>query len=208
VVVGQGNWETTLEQNKQAFARDWVDRADFLAEYPTSLTRDQYVDKLFMRSGASPTTQERNQALNAYDGGSSLKEKRANGIRAVIDTGAVYNAQYNAAFVLMQYFGYLRRNPNNPPDSNYEGYDYWLAKMNQYSVAGEDVRDANVAFARAKRAEMVKAFIVSLEYRGRFGGDGSRGQQYGSVALARPPSWAEPIFTALQLSLAQVRTLV
>jgi len=186
VVVGQNNWEFNLEQNKQGFALDWVDRADFLAEYPTSMTRDEYIDKLFARSGATPTTQERNQALFAYDGGFSLKEKRAMGIRAVIDTGAVYNAQYNPAFVLMQYFGYMRRNPNNPPDSNYDGYDFWLAKMNQYSVAGEDVRDPDVAFARAKRAEMVKAFIVSTEYRGRFGGDSSRGQQYGSVALAAP----------------------
>jgi hypothetical protein len=186
VVVGQGNWEAVLEQNKQGFALDWVDRADFIAEYPTTMTRDEYIDKLFTRSGATPTTAERNQALSAYDSGGSLKEKRAKGIRAVIDTGTVYNAQYNPAFVLMQYFGYLRRNPNNAPDNNFAGYDFWLNKMNQFSVAGEDVRDANVALAREKRAEMVKAFIVSGEYRGRFGGDSSRGQQFGSVALATP----------------------
>lgn len=186
VVVGQGNWEANLEQNKQGFALDWVDRADFLAEYPTSMTRDQFIDKLFTRSGATPTTQERNQAVFAYDSGFSLKEKRAKGIRAVIDTGAVYNAQYNQAFVLMQYFGYLRRNPNNAPDGDYSGYDYWLAKMNNFSVPGEDVRDPNVAVARVNRAEIVRAFIVSIEYRGRFGKDNSRGQQFGSVALAKP----------------------
>jgi hypothetical protein len=154
------------------------------------MTRDEYIDKLFTRSGATPTTAERNQALFAYDGGGSVKEKRAKGIRAVIDTGVVYNAQYNAAFVLMQYFGYLRRNPNNAPDNNFSGYDFWLTKMNQFSVAGEDVRDANVALARVKRAEMVKAFVVSGEYRGRFGGDSSRGQQFGPVAMAQPgPRW-------------------
>jgi hypothetical protein len=190
VVVGQPNWEAFLEQNKQGFALDWVERADFVAEYPTTMTRDEYIDKLFTRSGATPTTAERNQALFAYDGGGSVKEKRAKGIRAVIDTGVVYNAQYNAAFVLMQYFGYLRRNPNNAPDNNFSGYDFWLTKMNQFSVAGEDVRDANVALARVKRAEMVKAFVVSGEYRGRFGGDSSRGQQFGPVAMAQPgPRW-------------------
>ena len=197
VVVGQTNWETVLEQNKQGFALDWVDRSDFIAEYPTTMTRDEYIDKLFTRSGATPTTQEHNQALTAYDSGGSLQEKRAKGIRAVIDTGAVYNAQYNPAFVLMQYFGYLRRNPNNAPDNNYSGYDFWLNKMNQFSVAGEDVRDANVALARVKRAEMVKAFIVSGEYRGRFGGDSSQGQQFGSVALARPEvSWTQKLWHA------------
>jgi hypothetical protein len=208
VVVGQAGWEANLEQNKQGFALDWVDRADFLAEYPTSMTREEFIDKLFTRSGATPSTQERNQALAAYDSGFSLKEKRAKGIRAVIDTGAVYNAQYNPAFVLMQYFGYLRRNPNNAPDGDYSGYDYWLAKMNNFSVPGEDVRDANVAVARVNRAEIVRAFIVSTEYRGRFGTDSSRGQQFGSVALARPPSWTESIYTTLQLSLTQVLTRV
>jgi hypothetical protein len=186
VVVGQANWEAFLEQNKQGFALDWVDRADFITEYPTTMTRDEYIDRLFSRSAATPTTQERNQALFAYDSGGSLKEKRAKGLRAAIDTGTVYNAQYNPAFVLMQYFGYLRRNPNNAPDNNYSGYDFWLNKMNQFSQPGEDMRDANVALARVKRAEMVKAFIISLEYRGRFGGDSSRGQQAGSVALAKP----------------------
>jgi len=198
VVVGQSGWEANLEQNKQGFALDWVDRADFLAEYPTSMTRDQFIDKLFTRSAATPSTPERNQALFAYDSGSSLKEKRAKGIRAVIDTGTVYNAQYNPAFILMQYFGYLRRNPNNAPDGDYSGYDFWLTKMNNASLPGEDVRDPNVAVARVNRAEIVRAFIVSTEYRGRFGTDSSRGQQSGSVALARQPeNWGHDILANL-----------
>jgi hypothetical protein len=169
VVVGQTNWEAVLEQNKQGFALNWVDRADFIAEYPTTMVRDDYIDKLFLRSGATPTQAERNQAQFAYDSGGSVKEKRAKGIRAVVDTGAVYNAEYNPAFVLMQYFGYLRRNPDSAPDNNFGGYDFWLNKMNQFSLAGEDVRDAQTALNRMKRAEMVKAFLVAGEYRGRFG---------------------------------------
>jgi hypothetical protein len=196
VVVGQPNWEAFLEQNKQGFALDWVDRADFIAEYPTNMTRDEFVNKLFERSGvaATRTQQELTQAQQAYDSGGSLKEKRAKGVRAVVDSASVYNAQYNSAFVLIQYFGYLRRNPNNAPDNNFSGYDFWLNKMNQFSQPGEDVRNEQVALARVRRAEMVKAFLVSTEYRGRFGtgGDGSRGQQFGSVALAKPEaSWTQ-----------------
>lgn len=56
----------------------------------------------------------------------------------------------------MQYFGYLRRNPNDPQDNDYSGYDFWLTKLNQFG--GNFVN-----------AEMVKAFIVSGEDRGRFG---------------------------------------
>jgi len=65
-----------------------------------------------------------------------------------------------------------------------------------------------VAVARVNRAEIVRAFIVSTEYLGRFGKDSSRGQQSGSVALARPPSWTESIFTAVQLSVTQVLTRI
>jgi hypothetical protein len=56
----------------------------------------------------------------------------------------------------MQYFGYLHRNPNEAPDLNFAGYDFWLNKMNQFN--GDFVA-----------AEMVKAFISSGEYRQRFG---------------------------------------
>ncbi len=64
----------------------------------------------------------------------------------------------NRAFVLAQYFGYLRRNPNDAPEPglNFDGYNFWLGKLNQFN--GNFVN-----------AEMVKAFITSGEYRQRFG---------------------------------------
>ena len=55
----------------------------------------------------------------------------------------------------MQYFGYLRRNPDDAPDSSLSGYNFWLNKLNQFN--GNFVS-----------AEMVKAFIQSTEYRNRF----------------------------------------
>ena len=62
----------------------------------------------------------------------------------------------NRGFVQMQYFGYLRRNPNDPPDGNFNGYNFWLNKLNQFNGNFLD-------------AEMVKAFLSSTEYRNRFG---------------------------------------
>ena len=55
----------------------------------------------------------------------------------------------------MQFFGYLRRNPNDPQDTDYTGY-HWLNKLNQFN--GNYIN-----------AEMVKGFISSGEYRQRFG---------------------------------------
>ena len=62
----------------------------------------------------------------------------------------------NRAFVLMQYFGYLRRDPDAALDVDFNGYNFWLAKLEGF---GGDYR----------RAEMVKARLDSTEYRNRFG---------------------------------------
>jgi hypothetical protein len=56
----------------------------------------------------------------------------------------------------MQYFGYLRRAPDESPDADFSGYNFWLGKLNEFN--GNFVA-----------AEMVKAFITSIEYRQRFG---------------------------------------
>ena len=82
---------------------------------------------------------------------------RGRALRDIAENATVFNAEQNRAFVLMQYFGYMRRDPNNGNgDTDYTGYDFWLAKLNQFN--GNFVA-----------AEMVKAFITSTEYRQRFG---------------------------------------
>lgn len=169
VVVGVGAWEAQLEANKQAFARAWVQKAEFVTQFPVGMTTAQYVDKLFLNSEVTPTAAERNAAITAYGIGDT--DGRAAALRSVADSGSVYNRQFSPGFVLSQYLGYLRRNPNDAPEPalDYSGFDYWLAKINSFSVAGEDVRTESVALARVKRAEMVRAFIISSEYRGRFG---------------------------------------
>jgi len=77
-------------------------------------------------------------------------------LRLVAENASLVQQEFNRAFVLMQYFGYLRRNPNDGPDSDFAGYNFWLAKLN--SLGGNFVN-----------AELVKAFLVSSEYRQRFG---------------------------------------
>lgn len=76
-------------------------------------------------------------------------------MRAIAEDSDLATAEKNRAFVLMEYFGYLRRNPNDAPDTNHTGYEFWLNKLNQF--AGNFVN-----------ADMVKSFIVSGEYRQRF----------------------------------------
>jgi uncharacterized protein (TIGR03118 family) len=81
---------------------------------------------------------------------------RAQALRLIAEDPDYRQGQLNRAFVLMEYFGYLRRNPNDAPDNDLGGYNFWLAKLNQFN--GNFVS-----------ADMVKAFIKSTEYRSRFG---------------------------------------
>ncbi len=162
VVVGQGNWPQQLAANKTAYLQNVVSRSAFTsqASFAPGVPAATFVDALFTNVGATPTTAERNAAISAYGSGDTAG--RALAMQSVIESGSGYNAVYNPAFVLMQYFGYLRRDPDQG------GYNFWLGKVNSFSSPGEDMRDDNQALARVQRAEMVRAFVESTEYRGRF----------------------------------------
>ncbi|HEV7684471.1 MAG TPA: DUF4214 domain-containing protein, partial [Pyrinomonadaceae bacterium] len=74
---------------------------------------------------------------------------RAQVLRRIAENEQFVSAKRNAAFVMMQYFGYLRRDPDAA------GYQFWLNKLNQFG-------------GNFEQAEMVKSFLVSGEYRQRF----------------------------------------
>lgn len=156
VQVNVGNWQAQLEANKQAFALAFVQRPDFMAAFPNSMTAAEFVAQLNTRAGGVLSADEQNNLVNILGGTPSDVTKRAQVLRAVAEDPDLKSAELNKAFVLMQYFGYLRRNPNDPPNSNFDGYNFWLGKLNQFN--GDFVA-----------AEMVKAFITSIEYRQRFG---------------------------------------
>ncbi len=153
VIVGANGWEAQLEANKVAFINGFVSRAQFVAAYPQGMAAAAYVDKLFTNVGVTPTAQERQAAITAYGSGDTTG--RAAGLRSVADSQTLQQAESNKAFVLMQYFGYLQRDPDAAPDTNFDGYNFWLSKLSQFN--GNYIQ-----------AEMVRAFIVSQEYRTRF----------------------------------------
>jgi hypothetical protein len=141
-----------LEANKVAYFNDFVAASDFSTIYG-GLSNDQYVDALIANTGVTFTTSERNQLVNGLN---NSTETRATVLRKITEKSAFKQAEFNRAFVLMEYFGYLRRNPDDAPDNNLNGFNFWLNKLNQFN--GNFIN-----------AEMVKAFISSTEYRGRFG---------------------------------------
>ena len=156
VEVGIGNWQSQLELNTRTFALDYVQRPEFLAAFPASLTADQFVTQLNTNAGGVLSVTEKANLVGVLGTTPTDVAKRAWVLRSVAEDPDLKNAEFNKAFVLMQYFGYLRRDPNAAPNTDFSGYNFWLDKLNQFN--GNFVN-----------AEMVKAFLVSGEFRQRFG---------------------------------------
>jgi hypothetical protein len=134
-----------LEPSKQALVAAWVERTAFTAAYPLTMSPDEFVNKLFDTANLRPYTTERQQLATDMRNGKS----RAQVLREVIEIAEFKSREYNPAFVLMQYFGYLRR------DIDQDGYDFWLDVLNS--------REPN------NYRGMICAFITSAEYQLRFG---------------------------------------
>jgi serine protease AprX len=144
VIVGRGDWAGQLESNKQAFVDAWVQRPAFRAVYD-GLANDAFVDTLISHTGAS-FNGDRNALVSGLTNDTLT---RAGVLRQVVENEGFTGAKLDQMFVMMEYFGYLRRDPDE------SGYAFWLNKLSEFN-------------GNFERAEMVKAFLVSGEYRDRF----------------------------------------
>jgi hypothetical protein len=145
VVVGRNSWNLQLAANREWFVNSWVDRESFHAAYD-NLSNEAYVDRLLRNTAASFAPGERDSLVSSLADGTL---SRARVLGQIANNENFAKTRFNEAFVMMEYFGYLRRDPDP------SGYQFWLNKLNQF--------DGNF-----ERAEMVKAFIDSGEYRARF----------------------------------------
>ena len=161
IVVNDALAPNVMNANKQAFVNEFVTRPEFRAIYD-GLNNTQYVDKLFQTTGVTPSSNDRQALIDGLNGGSETRAsvlfKVVDGTTTIADGALIFNTtygkafydnQFNAAFVQMEYFGYLLRDPDE------DGYNFWLGKLNQ--------------FGNWVDAQMVLAFIKSPEYRSRFG---------------------------------------
>src|SRR5262249_20881569 len=154
VVVLRAGWGNVLENNKQSFVSQFVQRPQFANAFPTSMTPAAFVDQLNQNAGNVLSSTDRAALIGLFGnaGDTSSLTTRAQVLRQIAENQSLYNAEFNRAFVLMQYGGYLRRNPNDEPEAtrDYSGFDFWMKKLDQFN--GNFVQ-----------AEMVKAFITSIE---------------------------------------------
>jgi cytochrome c peroxidase len=163
IIVNSQLSAAKIEANKTAYANQFVSKPEFIAIYG-GLGNQEYVDKLFETTTISASAADKAALVNGLNSNPAT-ETHASVLQKVVDGTVVisegneqfttsygqafYNLEFNRAFVQMEYFGYLRRDPDAA------GYAFWLGKLNLYGNYLD--------------AEMVKSFIVSPEYRSRFG---------------------------------------
>jgi CSLREA domain-containing protein len=145
-VFGQPGAEGILEANKVAYFNEYVTRTEFTDTY-NGETDESYVNTLISNTGVTFTQLERDALINGL---ANHTETRATVLRKIAEKPSFRQAEFNSMFVLMEYYGYLHRNPDTA------GFNFWLNKLNQFN--GNFIQ-----------ADMVKAFINSAEYRQRFG---------------------------------------
>jgi hypothetical protein len=127
--------------SKNQYMNDFVQKPEFKAIYD-ALSNSAYVDKLEQTAGVAIANKA--TLVNALNGGT---QTRAQVLRTVMESAPVFDKFFNRGFVTMQYFGYLRRDPDTI------GFANWVNTLNA---------DPN------NFRHMIFGFIFSTEYRNRF----------------------------------------
>ena len=93
--------------SKIQYMNDFVQKPEFKAIYD-ALSNQGYVDKLEQTAGV--TISNKADLVAALNGGT---QTRAQVLRTFVESPPVFNKFFNRGFVTMQYFGYLRRDPDS-----------------------------------------------------------------------------------------------
>jgi hypothetical protein len=133
VVASSLDGQSKLETNLDEFARGWAARPKFAAEYK-QLTNERFVDELAAHAGISLGPSERSDFIAKLGGGLM---SRGQVLLAIVNNRQFAAREENRSLVLLHYFGYLHRNPDDPPDKNLDGFNFWLREV---EVSGDPGR--------------------------------------------------------------------
>jgi hypothetical protein len=140
----------TLDAQKRQYAEAFVSRAEFVNRYASNMSAESFVDALLANAQAAgiDLSAQRDSLIGRYNAGTSMTESRGFVLLDISDSAAVRDAHYNAAFVEVEYFGYLHRTPDG------QGRTFWLNVLNNGDPGNY--------------RGMVCSFVTSAEYQHRF----------------------------------------
>jgi hypothetical protein len=144
--VGAPGWEAQLGSNQTALLKDWTESGRFSGLFD-GRSNAELVDVLAKNTGKELRKESRDALINRLNAG----EPRPSVLRDFADDPAFTAREYNTAYVLMHFFGYLGRNPGEPPDHDLSGFNFWVTVLDKTS----DYRAIS------------RAFLNSTEYKDR-----------------------------------------
>lgn len=154
IAIGRGvvassleNPELKLEENLGRFVAEWVERPQFRERYDR-MDDDAFVAAIMDNAGLPATAAERARLIEELRGGNAT---RAETLLSLTKNQHFIAKHETRSLVLLHYFGYLRRNPEDPPDGNLDGFNFWVKEVE----------------ATRELERLPRAFAASFEYRNR-----------------------------------------
>ena len=145
VFIGFDDQESKLAGNLLKFAEAWTERPKFRAAY-NAVGNDRYVETLLNNAGIDLEPTERAGFVDKLNRG---ELSRPAVLLEIVNMKPFIEKQQARSLVLLHYFAYLRRNPDDPPDNNWKGFSYWVK---QVETSGDSSR-------------LAEAFMASFEYK-------------------------------------------
>ncbi|HKY27716.1 MAG TPA: hypothetical protein VJM12_07210 [Pyrinomonadaceae bacterium] len=136
--------ERQFENNFRQFAEKWTRRPEFESVYG-HLENSQYVDRLIANTGVQFDQSEREALVTELSAG---RETRPSTLLKIVGDKRFAEKARNRLFVLFHYFAFFNRNPDDPPDHNWIGFNFWVHGLE---------RDSNPS-------KLSAAFAESFEY--------------------------------------------
>ena len=147
VVVSSPDEQPKLEANLNQFAERWVERSKFQPLY-RPLTNEGFVDRLTANAGITLEPEARTTFIDRLTSGAYT---RAQVLLEFVNNREFVKKEENRSLVLLHYFGYLHRNPDDAPDNDLSGFNFWIRELEQ---SGETSR-------------LPRGFMASGEYEHR-----------------------------------------
>jgi hypothetical protein len=144
VFIGFDDQQSKLGANLRKFANAWVERTQFQAVYK-AMSNEQYVEALIRNAGIDLDPTERNGLVDKLH---RREQSRAELLLDIVNRQQFIEKQEARSQVLLHYFAYLRRNPDDPPDNNWNGFNHWVK---QVQMSDDSSR-------------LAQAFMASFEY--------------------------------------------
>jgi hypothetical protein len=123
VIVGSEAQQQQFAENFQRFVEAWMKRESFTKNFD-SLNDAQFVNKLIANAGIDVPLSESAQLVDALASG---KETRATVLLKIVNDPRLVQKEQNRSLVALHYFAYLRRNPDDPPDGDLRGFNFWVS---------------------------------------------------------------------------------